>query len=74
MITSLNELDAINAKKIDAYQALNKVYESIIKLQSDMIDKLEKRLLKPKSMFEKFMDIIKTAAAVIVGISIGTVL
>lgn len=71
IIASLKSLDAINVQKVNAYIELTKIYENIIKIQNNLIEMLEKRLLKPKSMFDKFMDILKTVTILVGGIVIG---
>lgn len=74
MITSLNELISLGKAKDAAYQSLIAVYENIVKIQGDMIEKLEKRLLKPKSLFDKVIGILKNVGYILAGVSLGRVL
>lgn len=47
------------------------LYERVIELQSKMLDTLEKRLLKPKSFFQKMLATLKDIALVVAGIALG---
>jgi hypothetical protein len=49
-------------------------YQNVMKLQNDLIDKLEKKLLKPKTIWDKVMDFIKDATKVLAGVAIGMAL
>ena len=71
LIKGLNDLIAVK-DRIDAYkdQAFA-MYERVIKMQQGIIEDLEKRLSKPKSAWSRFVDILKTAATLLAGISLG---
>lgn len=59
--------DQISAEK-DKIIAL---YEKVIEFQSQIIDKLEKKLLKPKSFFQKFLQAVKETLLILGGIALG---
>ncbi len=70
---SLDAGIAINASLADAYKALDAVKDKIIKIQSDMIDKLNTQLMKKKSFFDKVLDILKEATILLAGYALGHV-
>lgn len=70
----LNEYLSIKDKTIEAYKSLVETYQNVMKLQNDLIDKLEKKLLKPKTIWDKVMDFIKDATKVLAGVAIGMAL
>lgn len=71
VIQGLNDLIAVK-DRIDAYkdQAFA-LYERVIAMQKGIIDDLEKRLMKPKSAWQKFVAILKNAAILLAGITLG---
>lgn len=71
LIKGLNDLIAVK-DRIDAYkdQAFA-MYERVIAMQQGIIADLEKRLSRPKSAWSRFVDILKNAAVLLAGISLG---
>lgn len=71
LIKGLNDLIVVK-DRIDAYkdQAFA-LYERVIAMQKGIIDDLEKRLMKPKSAWQKFVAILKNAAILLAGITLG---
>ena len=77
-ITELNALIAIKDRKEAAYQSLLDlrdqafaIYEKVIKMQADMMDKMWKRLNKGQSAFDKFLNGVKQVVTLVTGIIIG---
>jgi hypothetical protein len=59
-----DKIDAANEKRIA-------ILTQAIDLQQQLMDRLEKRLLKPKSAFSKVLKVLKEIALVAAGIAIG---
>ncbi len=77
-IVALNGLIAIFERKDVIYQSLLDlrdqafaVYEKVIKIQADMIDRMAKQLSKGKSGWDKFVGVLKTVATIVLGVAIG---
>lgn len=77
-IDSLNGLMVIYERKDAVYESLLVLrdkafaaYDVIVKIQSDMIDKLSKQLAKGKTKWDKFLTVLKEVAAITLGIAIG---
>lgn len=71
LIASLNEAIAVRDKIHDANLQLIAIYDKIIKIQNDIIDKLSNQLNKPKGFFSKLLDKIKEVALLATGIILG---
>lgn len=71
LIKGFDELIAIKDKSISALEKLNVIYEKVIQMQFDIIEKLEKRLMKPRSFFQKFLQGLKEVALIVVGVAVG---
>lgn len=77
-ITALNDVIAIKDRKDAVYQSLLDlrdqafaVYEKVIKIQADMIEKLYAQLNKPASAWHKFVRAVERIAMIALGISLG---
>ena len=77
-IDALNSLIVIFERKDVIYQSLLDlrdqafaVYEKVIKIQSEMIDRLTKQLNRGKSGFDKFLGVLKTVAVLLSGYALG---
>lgn len=70
----LEDVANIRSKIIDQYVKMLEVYDKVIKIQSDLIDKLTSRLNKKKSTFEKIIGILKRIGDVAIGVAIGRIL
>lgn len=64
-------LDAINNTIIAKQKDVIELYERTIKLYAGLVESLEKRLSKPKSGWSKFLDVLKNAAILLAGITLG---
>lgn len=71
LITSLNDAIAVRDKIHDANLQLITIYDKIIKIQNDIIDKLTNQLNKPKGFFSKLLNKIKEVALLATGIILG---
>lgn len=71
LIKGLNELLSIKDRTIAAYEMKEKVYDSIIKLQSDMIDRMAKQLSQGKTAWQKFASVLKTVVVLAAGVTFG---
>lgn len=68
---SLDAVIAVHANIEDAYKDLDVVKDKIIKIQSDLIDKLNTQLMKKKSFFDRLVDILKEATILLAGVTLG---
>lgn len=59
LLAAKDELGKIQDAKVAQYQELIKIYDQMLKAQSDMIDRLTAKMLKPKSALTKFLDSVK---------------
>lgn len=59
LLAAKDELGKIQDAKVAQYQELIKIYDQMLKVQSDMIDRLTAKMLKPKSALTKFLDSVK---------------
>ncbi len=71
IVKSLNELIVVKDRIQSASEQLIQTYQKIIQIQDQMIDKLQKQLSKPKSTFQKIMDVLKEITILAAGITIG---
>lgn len=62
---------SVNASLADAYKALDAVKDKIIKIQSDMLDKMYAQLNKKPSFFEKMIAILEKATLILAGVALG---
>lgn len=70
-IEGWQNLDAINNTIIAKQKDVIALYERTITLYAGLVDGLEKRLSKPKSAWGRFVDILKNAAILLAGVSLG---
>lgn len=75
LLDAKDALIAIKDRKEQAYIELIAVYDKIVAAQSQMIDKLTAKMLKPKSALTKFLDsvkeVIKAVGYIAAGAAIG---
>lgn len=71
VIEGWKQLDAINNTIILKQKDVIALYERVMQMQMTIIENLEKRLLKPKSGFSKFLDALKAIGYVLAGVSLG---
>jgi len=71
VIAGLNDLVIVKDRVIATYEQINALYKQTVEIQSQIIDKLEKRLLKGKSGFERFLDVLKTVGYILAGAALG---
>lgn len=77
-IDALNGLIVIKDRKEAVYQSLLDlrdqafaVYEKVIKIQADMIERLTTQLNKPQSGWQKFVRIIEKVVIILAGVALG---
>lgn len=68
---AFKEIVALKDQKDAVTDKMFAVYERVIKLQGDLLDKLEARLNRPKSFLQKLGDVIKQIGNIAIGIAIG---
>lgn len=71
VIEGWKQLDAINNTIILKQKDVIALYERTLKMYADLVEKLEARLMKPKSAFSKLMDAIKTVLTLAAGVALG---
>lgn len=71
LIKSLNDLIAVKDRIETEREKMMALYERVIAMQQGIIDQLEKRLMKPKSGFSKFLDALKAVGYILAGVSLG---
>lgn len=64
-------LDEINNTIILKQKDVIALYEKVITMYQGVVDNLEQRLAKGKSAWDKFVGILKTAATLLAGITLG---
>lgn len=72
--TLIDSFDALIKVKDQISSEKDKIialYEKVIQLQTQLIDKLQAQLLKPKSPFEKFLKGIKETLILVAGVALG---
>ncbi len=74
VVEGLNNLLAIKDRQIAAYEQINLLFRQTIELQGQIITRLEDRLNKPKSAFQRLVSILRDLSFVLAGISLGRVL
>jgi hypothetical protein len=70
-IEGWKNLDEINNTIIAKQRDVIALYERTIQLYAGLVDSLEKRLSKPKSAWSRLVDVLKNAAILLAGISLG---
>lgn len=71
LIKGMNEFVALKDRQIGQYELLVKMQQSIIAFQAEIIERLEKMLKKPKSLFDKILRTLERVVLVVGGIVIG---
>jgi hypothetical protein len=71
VIEDYKKLDEINQMMIVKYKDIVALYERTLMLYSGLVEKLEEKLSKPKTGWNKFLDILKHAAILLSGIALG---
>lgn len=71
VVDGWKELDAVNNQIILKQREMMELYERTVKLYASLVESLEKRLMKPKSGFQKFLDALKTVTYVLAGVALG---
>lgn len=64
-------LDEINNVIILKQKDVIALYEKVIAMYDRVVEKLEQRLAKPKSAWQKFVGVLKTLATLLSGIALG---
>ncbi len=70
-LATLNDAIKVRDQLNSAQDRLILMYDKIIKLQDDLINKLVNQLNKPRSFFQKFLDQLKNIALIAVGVTLG---
>lgn len=71
VIEGWKELDAVNGQIIVKKDEIIKLYERVMQIQMQIIENLEKRLMKGKSSFDKFIGVLKTIVTFAAGVALG---
>lgn len=71
LIKGMNELIAIKDRTISQYELLSQFQQSVIKFQAEIIERLEKQLKKPKSLFDKILRTLERLAIFVGGAIVG---
>lgn len=71
LIKGMNELLAVKDRTISQYELLSQFQQKVIQFQFEVIEKLEKQLKKPKSLFDKILRTLERVALIVGGIAIG---
>lgn len=71
LIKGMNELLAVKDRTISQYELLSQFQQKVIQFQFEVIEKLEKQLKKPKSLFDKILRTLERVALIVGGIVIG---
>lgn len=71
LIDNLNALVATGQRIQDEQTKVIQLYKSVVEMQAGIIERLEKMLSKPKSGWNRLLDILKTIAAIATGITLG---
>lgn len=70
-IEGWQSLDAVNNTIQIKQREVIALYEQTIKMYQTLVDNLEKRLNKPRTAWSRFVDILKNAAILLSGITLG---
>jgi len=71
LIKNLNDLVDVRGRVIVEYEAMQKLYKSVIDMQGQIIERLEKMLNKPKSGWAKLAAILEKTVILLAGVAIG---
>ena len=65
------ELQKVNDQIILKKDQIIVLYERVMQIQMQIIENLEKRLMKPRSPWGKFLDVLKTVTVFLAGVALG---
>ena len=65
------ELQKVNDQIILKKDQIIVLYERVMQIQMQIIENLEKRLMKPRSPWGKFLDVLKTVTVFLAGAALG---
>jgi hypothetical protein len=71
VITQLDEVITIGKKVNDTHVLLEEQYQKIIKIQGDIIDRLNKQLTQKKGFLDKLLGVVEKIVLVLAGVTIG---
>jgi hypothetical protein len=71
VIEGWKQLDAVNNTIIVKQKEMMELYEKTLNLYASLVEKLEQRLMKPRSPWSRFLDAIKTVLTLSAGIALG---
>jgi len=71
VIDDYKKLDEINGMMVLKYKDAMNLYESVVKLQQGVIERLTAQLNKPKSAWQKAVQIAEKVVVLLAGIAIG---
>ena len=71
LIKGLNEYLAVKDKIIADYEQIGKMKDNVITLYQSLVERLTKQIDKPKSGWNKFLQVLKEIALLAVGVSLG---
>jgi hypothetical protein len=71
VIEGWKQLDAVNGMIIVKQKEMMELYEKTLNLYASLVEKLEARLMKPRSPWSKFLDAIKTVIMLAAGVALG---
>jgi uncharacterized coiled-coil protein SlyX len=71
VIAGLNQLVAVKDRIEVEQQKIIELYKSVVDMQAALVEKLTTQLNKPKSAWAKFLDVLKSTAILLAGITLG---
>jgi hypothetical protein len=71
LIKSLNDVMDVRGRIITEYERMQVVYQKVIDMQAQLIERQSALLNKGKSGWDKFLVVLKTVGAIALGIVIG---
>ncbi len=71
LIKGLNDLIDVKTRVELEKDKIIEMYAKVVTMYQGIVADLEKRLMKPKSGFQKFMDALKAVGYILAGVSLG---
>ena len=71
LMDGLNHLLKTKDSIISEYERINALYAKVIEFQNQLIDNYEKRLLRGKSPWQKFVAVVEKIGVLLAGIALG---
>lgn len=71
LIKGLNDYLAVKDRIIADYEQISKMKDGVIALYQQMVEKLVAQVNRPKSAWQKFLQVLKEIALVAAGITVG---